>query len=104
MDNLHEAAPALLGSTLLANEEKLDSSKPGPVSSGNDTIDEQALDGGFRYGEITSVAGANGTGKTLVSLGPLKGPMGTLECGMTRPLLPGNDPRLGKYGLSSTAS
>ncbi|KAL8863566.1 MAG: hypothetical protein Q9178_000247 [Gyalolechia marmorata] len=32
MDNLHETAPALLGSTLLANEAKLDSLKPGPLA------------------------------------------------------------------------
>ncbi|KAL8659467.1 MAG: hypothetical protein Q9226_000426 [Calogaya cf. arnoldii] len=64
--DLHEPAPALLGSTLLVNEEKLDASKPSPLSSGLDTLDREALDGGFRYGEITSVAGASGTGKTLL--------------------------------------
>lgn len=67
MCDLREPAPALLGSTLLANEEKLDLSRPSPLSSGLDTLDREALDGGFRYGEITAVAGANGTGKTLVS-------------------------------------
>ncbi|KAL8996601.1 MAG: hypothetical protein Q9169_003940 [Polycauliona sp. 2 TL-2023] len=35
------------------------------LSSGLDTIDTETLDGGFRYGEITAIAGANGTGKTL---------------------------------------
>ncbi|KAL8759645.1 MAG: hypothetical protein Q9199_000606 [Rusavskia elegans] len=66
MGDLREPAPALLGSTLLANEEKLDLSRPSPLSSGLDTLDREALDGGFRYGEIAAVAGANGTGKTLL--------------------------------------
>ncbi|KAL8673928.1 MAG: hypothetical protein Q9168_001675 [Polycauliona sp. 1 TL-2023] len=68
MSSLHEPAPPLLGSTLLANEEKLESSRSRPpLSSGLDTIDREALGGGFRYGEITAVAGANGTGKTLLA-------------------------------------
>ncbi|KAL8772982.1 MAG: hypothetical protein Q9209_002002 [Squamulea sp. 1 TL-2023] len=67
MEISQDAAPPLLGSTLLASELKLDISRPCPVSSGNDTIDKAVLDGGFRYGEITSVAGANGTGKTLLA-------------------------------------
>lgn len=67
MCNLQEPAPALLGSTLLANEEMLDMLRPSPLSSGLDTLDREALDGGFKYGEITAVAGASGTGKTLVS-------------------------------------
>ncbi|KAL8639598.1 MAG: hypothetical protein Q9228_003380 [Teloschistes exilis] len=58
-------APPLSGSTLLANEEKHESSRPAPASCGNWAIDTGALDGGFRYGEITSIAGAKGTGKTL---------------------------------------
>ncbi|KAI4233194.1 MAG: hypothetical protein LQ349_004554 [Xanthoria aureola] len=66
MCNLHEPAPPLLGSTLLANEERLDMLRPSPLSSGLDTLDREALDGGFRYGEITAVAGASGTGKTLL--------------------------------------
>ncbi len=41
--------------------------RPSFLSSGLDTLDREALDGGFRYGEITAVAGASGTGKTLVS-------------------------------------
>lgn len=67
MCNLHQPALALLGSTLLANEERLDMLRPSFLSSGLDTLDREALDGGFRYGEITAVAGASGTGKTLVS-------------------------------------
>ncbi|KAL8787902.1 MAG: hypothetical protein Q9213_001929 [Squamulea squamosa] len=67
METFQDAAPPLLGSTLLANEVKLDISRPRPVSSGNNTIDKAVLDGGIRYGEITSVAGANGTGKTLLA-------------------------------------
>lgn len=61
------AAPVQLGSNLLAAARAHDESRPEPVTSGSAVIDEQALDGGFRYGEITSVAGTNGTGKTLVS-------------------------------------
>lgn len=29
-------------------------------------MDQEALDGGFRYGEITAVAGGGGVGKSLV--------------------------------------
>ncbi|KAL8719957.1 MAG: hypothetical protein Q9225_003105 [Loekoesia sp. 1 TL-2023] len=67
MSGLAEAAPALLGSTLLANEEKHESTKPASASAGNRLIDEEVLDGGFRYGEITSIAGAIGTGKTTLA-------------------------------------
>ena len=40
---------------------------PGLARSGCTTIDELALQGGFRYGEMTVMAGASGTGKTTVS-------------------------------------
>ena len=60
------AAPVQLGSNLLAAARAHDNSRPAPVSSGSAVIDEQALDGGFRHGEITSIAGNSGTGKTLV--------------------------------------
>lgn len=67
MASLHGATPALLGSTLLANEEKHESLRPTAASCGNEAIDREALDGGFRYGEITCIAGVPKTGKTLVS-------------------------------------
>lgn len=67
MNGIAEAAPALLGSTLLANEEKHECTKPASASAGNRSVDGAVLNGGFRYGEITSVAGAIGTGKTTVS-------------------------------------
>ncbi|KAL9628962.1 MAG: hypothetical protein Q9204_005551 [Flavoplaca sp. TL-2023a] len=67
MRSLPEPAPPTLGSTLLGYEEKLDMWKPSPLSSGLDTVDTEALDGGLRYGEITAVAGANGTGKTSLA-------------------------------------
>ena len=61
-----EVAPALLGSTLLVAAESHERLRPRPASSGSAVVDEAALDGGFRYGEITALAGATGTGKTLV--------------------------------------
>ncbi|KAL8683111.1 MAG: hypothetical protein Q9186_000925 [Xanthomendoza sp. 1 TL-2023] len=61
------AAPPLLGSTLLAIAEKQALLQPSPASSGNHAIDTEALDGGYRYGEITCIAGASGTGKTLLA-------------------------------------
>ncbi len=60
------AAPVLLGSNLLTAARAHEYRRPAPASSGCAVIDEKALDGGFRYGEITSIAGTSGTGKTLV--------------------------------------
>lgn len=68
MDTLHKMAPALLGSILLANEEKHESLKPSSASCGNGDIDSGVLEGGLRYGEITAISGASGTGKTTVSV------------------------------------
>ena len=61
-------APPLLGSNILAAARAHENTRPTPASSGSVALDEGALSGGFRYGEITSIAGASGTGKTLVSL------------------------------------
>ena len=61
-------APPLLGSNLLAAARAHEDIRPPPASSGSAALDEGALSGGFRYGEITSIAGASGTGKTQVSL------------------------------------
>ena len=63
-----QAAPPLLGSTLLKLAENEDGRRPSPASCGCAAIDQMALEGGFRYGEITSIAGAAGTGKTLVRI------------------------------------
>ena len=63
-----QPAPPLLGSNLLAAARAHESTTPTPASSGSAALDEGALSGGFRYGEITSIAGASGTGKTLVGL------------------------------------
>ncbi|KAL9135131.1 MAG: hypothetical protein Q9175_003684 [Cornicularia normoerica] len=62
-----QAAPPLLGSNLLVSARSHEKARPLPASSGSATIDQNALDGGFRYGEITSIAGASGTGKTLLA-------------------------------------
>lgn len=62
-----QAAPALLASTLLTTAETHEKSRPPPASSGLVSLDELALDGGFRYGEITSIAAAGDIGKTAVS-------------------------------------
>ena len=61
-----QAAPPLLGSNLLVSAQAHESARPLPANSGSSIIDQNALGGGFRYGEITSIAGASGTGKTLV--------------------------------------
>lgn len=55
-----------LASAILMTAEAEESSLRAPVSCGLATIDDLVLDGGFRYGEITSIAGATATGKTLV--------------------------------------
>lgn len=62
----HPAAPGLLGSTLLSIARSQAIKRPRPASSGCIGIDDVALDGGFRYGEIASIAGESGTGKTTV--------------------------------------
>lgn len=64
-----EAAPGQLASVLLEAALLKKRSTPAPASSGLDKIDSAVLHGGFRYGEITSIAGVSGIGKTLV--GPL---------------------------------
>ena len=60
-------ARPILGSSLLTHA--LLNDKPGPkvVKSGCGAIDQGALDGGLRYGEVTAIAGSSGTGKTIVS-------------------------------------
>ena len=63
-----QAAPAILGSSLLSAAKEHEKQNHVAAISGSATIDEKPLEGGFRYGEITSIAGASGTGKTLVSL------------------------------------
>ena len=62
-----DPAPPILGSTLLAAALARSRSHPAlpPLCTGYPSIDT-ALDGGLRFGEITSVAGASGMGKTLV--------------------------------------
>lgn len=60
------AAPGLLASTLLAAAEAQAKTRPSSASSGLNIIDDLALYSGFRYGEVTSIAGASGSGKTLV--------------------------------------
>ena len=56
----------MLASTLLAAAETHEKTRPPPASSGLLAIDQLVLDGGFRYGEITSIAGAGDVGKTAV--------------------------------------
>ena len=66
MSEIARAAPPILGTNLLAVARVREKEKPLPASSGSALIDESALEGGFNYGEITSLAGTSGTGKTLV--------------------------------------
>ena len=61
------SAPPTLGSALLTLAEARQTRVPTPARSGAAAIDELALEGGFRYGEITALAGASGTGKTLLA-------------------------------------
>ena len=68
MDGTTDTISPILGSNLLTAAVEHERLKPKPASSGSLGIDIDALDGGFRYGEITSVAGASGMGKTLVKL------------------------------------
>lgn len=70
MADINGPAPGLVASTLLTTAEAHERNRPGPVGTGVTSIDQQALSGGFRYGEITSIAGASGTGKTLVCSTP----------------------------------
>ena len=60
-----EPAPCILGSTLLAASLARVGAEKEPISLGCSTIDT-TLQGGFRYGQITSIAGATSIGKTLV--------------------------------------
>ena len=64
-----ESAPVILGSTLLRADEARQRLRPGDASSGCAAIDVAALDGGYRYGEVTCLSGAANTKKKLVYLG-----------------------------------
>lgn len=66
MTENQKAAIGFLGSSLLALAQSHESLKPAPACSGSTILDDAALAGGFRYGEITSIAGASGMGKTMV--------------------------------------
>lgn len=66
MADQDQAAPGLLASTLLAAAEAHMKTRPSSASSGLNILDDLALQGGFRYGEVTSIAGTSGSGKTLV--------------------------------------
>lgn len=65
MANTHPPAPGILASTLLAGAQSREKFFGQSASSGSPSID-LALKGGFRYGEVTSIAGATGSSKTLV--------------------------------------
>ncbi|KAL2055919.1 hypothetical protein ABVK25_003561 [Lepraria finkii] len=67
MSEAAQAAAPLLASNLLTSAKAHENSRPAPASSGSAVIDEEALSGGFRYGEITSIAGASATGKSLLA-------------------------------------
>lgn len=71
MTDINRPAPGFDASTLLAAAEAHEKTRPLPVGTGISSIDNQALGGGFRYGEITSIAGASGSGKTLVCFVPI---------------------------------
>ena len=71
MSESHEPASGFLASNLLPLAQAYEKLKPVPASCGLSTVDEAALDGGFRYGEITSIAGTSGMGKNLVGCSPI---------------------------------
>ena len=58
----------VLASSMLANALLNDNSGSRVIKSGCQAIDQGALNGGFRHGEITAIAGCSGTGKTTVSI------------------------------------
>lgn len=66
MSENSQAVPPVLGSALLATAKAEKGMLREPLSCGLASIDNVVLDGGFRYGEIMSIAGATATGKTLV--------------------------------------
>ncbi|MDI1486733.1 MAG: hypothetical protein OHK93_005994 [Ramalina farinacea] len=66
MTEIPPARPQLGHNVLAAAESFIRSHPPRSASTGCARIDEQVLKGGFRYGEVTSVAGGAGSGKTLV--------------------------------------
>lgn len=55
-----------LASALLTTAEAEKRLLRAPLSCGLASIDDLVLDGGFRNGEVISIAGATATGKTLV--------------------------------------
>ena len=59
-------ANVVLGSSLHVQSRQLPRRTHTAAPTGCAAIDTHALDGGFRYGEVATIAGANGTGKTLV--------------------------------------
>ena len=93
-----QSAPPLLGSNLLAAARAHENIRPTPASSGSAALDEGALSGGFRYGEITSIAGASGTGKFLVGLDNV------LKWGLSLPSLLYIDTTLGRLVSSIRVS
>ena len=68
MIRMADQAPPILGSALLAAEGRKSRLEPRSLQSGCSSIDASALQGGFRYGEINSIAGASEMGKSLVIL------------------------------------
>lgn len=66
MSETSQAVPAVLASALLITAEAEEGLLRKPLTCGLASIDDLVLDGGFRYGEIISIAGATSMGKTLV--------------------------------------
>ena len=66
MMSIEQAAAPYLGSHLLSLTEKHKPSQTG-VSCGSTLVDDAALTGGLRYGEVTSIAGSSSTGKTSIA-------------------------------------
>ena len=61
------ATHVTLGSSMYARASQTPQATEMLAPTGCRAIDDAALDGGFRFGEITMIAGSSGSGKTLVS-------------------------------------
>ena len=59
-------ATPILASSMLDHALLNVASGPKVVKTGCRAIDHGALESGFRYGEVTAIAGGGGTGKTIV--------------------------------------
>ena len=58
----------ILASSMLSHVLLQEKTAFGPIKTGCRAIDDSALEGGFRRGEVTVIAGSGATGKIVVSI------------------------------------